>query len=526
MNKKFRNILAYGCLACSMMVMPSCVGDLDMQPNDPNSKTELTTKEEYKQFFYQLYNGLIVSGPQGGSDITVDDGGAGTYMRQLWNLEELPTDETLIGKNWNDAGIDELDFSTWTADNHWLYEAMSRFTFQINMCNEFIRTIDKAKSQLADKEEKFSDEEIAEMKREAIVIRALSYYHMMDCFGKGPYTDENSTVGATPPTLSRAEIFEKIVPQLAETVAQLPAAANQTKFRVSKEAGYMLLAKFYLNAEVYTGTGKWQECANACNEILKSGITLAPTYKYLFCADNDQYAGNGEILWALPQDENNQQTYGGTTYLSCGAYNTNVDASVQGLQGTGWGGPRVRPELYDMFDSDDVRCLISTNNGQLSNDLEDLGDWGADGHGLMCVKYVYTTSNDYYNATGATKVSTFNSTDFPLFRLADTYLMLAECELHGATGCDGQAKLDAVRDRAGMSHILLTSENLFEERARELYWEGHRRSDMIRFGKFTGSSYVWSWKGGTLRGRSIDETRKLYAIPTKFVPTLGQNEGY
>lgn len=519
MNKKFRNILAYGCLACSMMAMPSCVGDLNMEPNDPNSKTELTTREEYQQFFYQLYNGLTVSGPQGGSDITVDDGGAGTYMRQLWNLEELPTDETLIGKNWNDAGIDELDFSTWTADNHWLYEAMSRFTFQINMCNEFIRTIDKA-------EGKFTADEIAEMKREAIVLRALSYYHMMDNFGMGPYTDETSTVGATPPKMTRAEMFEKIVPQLAETVAQLPAAASQTKFRVSKEAGYMLLAKFYLNAEVYTGTAKWQECANACNEILKSGITLAPDYKFLFCADNDQYAGTGEILWAVPQDENNQQTYGGTTYLSCGAYNTNVDATVQGLQGTGWGGPRVRPELVNMFGDGDARYLISDNNGQLKNDLEDLGDWGADGHGYMCIKYVYTTSADYYNTSGATKVSTFNSTDFPLFRLADTYLMLAECELNGATGCDGQNKFDAVRQRAGLASILLTKDNLFEERARELYWEGHRRSDMIRFGKFTGSSYVWSWKGGTLKGRSIPDYRKLYAIPTKFVPTLGQNTGY
>ena len=168
MNKKFRNILAYGCLAFSMMAMPSCVGDLDMKPNDPNSKTELNSAAEYEGFFYQLYNGLVVSGPQGGSDITVDDGGAGTYMRQLWNLEELPTDEALIGKNWNDAGIDELDFSTWSPDNHWLYEAMSRFTFQINMCNEFIRTIDKAAGMI-------SDDEIAAMKREAIVLRALSY---------------------------------------------------------------------------------------------------------------------------------------------------------------------------------------------------------------------------------------------------------------------------------------------------------------------------------------------------------------
>lgn len=519
MNKKFRNILAYGCLAFSMMAMPSCVGDLDMKPNDPNSKTELNSAAEYEGFFYQLYNGLVVSGPQGDSDITVEDGGAGTYMRLLWNLEELPTDETLIGKNWNDSGIDELDFSTWSPDNHWLYEAMSRFTFQINMCNEFIRTIDKAAGMI-------SDDEIAAMKREAIVLRALSYYHLMDNFGKGPFTDENSTVGATPPTLTRAEMFEKIVPQLAETVKDLTPASAQKYGRLSREAGYMLLAKFYLNAEVYTGTARWQDCANACNEILKTINTLAPDYKYLFCADNDRFVGNGEILWGLPQDENNQQTYGGTTYLSIGAYNTNVVTTTQGLQGTGWSGPRVRPELVDMFESGDNRYLISDNGGKLKNNLEDLGDWGADGCGLMCIKYVYTKSNDYYNTTGATLVNTFSGTDYPLFRLADTYLMLAECELNGATGCNGQDNFDKVRARAGLAPILLTKDKLFEERARELYWEGHRRSDMIRFGKFTGSSYKWSWKGGALRGRSIPDYRKVYAIPTKFVPTLGQNEGY
>lgn len=519
MNKKIKNILAYGCLACSMMIMPSCVGDLDMEPNDPNSKTELTSADEYYSFFAQLYNGLVVSGPQGGSDISVDDGGAGTYMRQLWNLEELPTDETLIGKNWNDAGIDELDFSTWGPDNHWLYESMSRFTFQINMCNEFIRTIDKASGMI-------SDDEIAEMKREAIVLRALSYYHMIDNFGKGPFMDESHVVGSTPETLDRAAIYAKIVPQLAETVENLTPASSQIYGRLSREAGLMLLAKYYLNAEVYTGTAQWQACADACNKILASGISLAPVYKYLFCATNDKYVGNGEILWGIPQDAVNQQTYGGTTYLSCGAYNVNVNTTAQGLQGTGWGGPRVRPELVNMFDDGDARYLISNNNGQLKNKLEELGDWGADGDGYMCIKYVYTPEDNYYNEDGSVAVNTFNSTDFPLFRLADTYLMLAECELHGATGCNGQALFDQVRARAGEGAILLTLDNLFEERARELYWEGHRRSDMIRFGKFTGSSYNWSWKGGTLRGSSLPDYRKLYAIPTKFVNSLGQNEGY
>ena len=114
-----------------------------------------------------------------------------------------------------------------------------------------------------------------------------------------------------------------------------------------------------------------------------------------------------------------------------------------------------------MFESGDNRYLISDNGGKLKNNLEDLGDWGADGCGLMCIKYVYTKSDDYYNTTGATQVNTFNGTDYPLFRLADTFLMLAECELNGATGCNGQEMFDKVRSRAGLTPILLTKDKLF-----------------------------------------------------------------
>lgn len=520
MNKTVHKYIAVGCLALGLGFV-SCTGDLDMTPNDPNNKTELTNGDEFYSFFAQLYSGLVVSGPQGGSDIAVDDGGAGTYMRQLWNLEELCSDEAFIGTNWNDAGIKELDNSTWAPDNHWLYESYSRFTFQINMCNEFIRTIDKA----ASCENPISADKIAEMKLEARVVRDLSYYHLIDNFGKGPWTDENSAIGVTPPTKTRAELFDLVVADLKDAVPNLTPAASQIYGRVSREAGYMLLAKMYLNAEVYTGTAKWQECADACNEILKTISSLTPTYKYMFCATNNKYAGNGEILWALPQDASSQQTHGGTTYLSIGAYNVNVDASTYGLNATGWGGPRVRPELANSFSKGDSRYLIY--EGKFKNDLSNTGDWKVDGgSGFMCIKYVFTPETDYYNATKATKATTFNSTDFPLFRLADTYLMLAECELHGAKGCDGQAKMDAVRARAGLTPIKLTADNLLAERMRELYWEGHRRSDLIRFGKFTGSSYVWSWKGGVEAGTGIVPTRSLYPIPTQFVPTLGQNQGY
>ena len=288
----------------------------------------------------------------------------------------------------------------------------------------------------------------------------------------------------------------------------------------------MLLAKLYLNAEVYTGEGMWQECADVCNDIRTTISTLAPEYKYLFCASNDKYVGNGEILWAIPQDTYTLTTYGGTTYLGIGAYNGEVNLEKFGLDNNGWGGPRVQPELSKALDKADKRRLIY--EGDMSESLTDLNSWKADGSGYMCVKYVYTTEDNYENADGAlTNKNPFNSADFPLFRLADTYLMLAECELNGATGCNGLDRLNDVRQRAGLAAVgAYTADDLLEERHCELYWECHRRSDLIRFGKFSGSSYNWEWKGGTQAGAATESTRDLMAIPAQFVPTVGQNPGY
>lgn len=521
MNFKKISYAALGCMALTIGAT-SCVDDLDVTPKNPSNITNLTSGEQYYQNFVQVYSGLAIAGVNDNSDISVDDGGAGVYTRQLWNLQELCTDEAFIGKNWDDAGLDELDYSTWSADNHWLYEAMSRFTFQINICNEFLRNIDNAANVI----NPLDAQTITEMKAEVRVLRALSYYHMMDCFGRGPWVTENNTVGETPVTMTREEMFPLVVADLIDAIPNVRLAAQQTYGRLSREAANMLLAKLYLNAEVYTGTAMWSECATACQEILKTINTLAPEYKYLFCGSNDKYVGNGEILWAVPQDNSNLQTYGGTTYLGIGAWNANIPKELYhklGSTAAGWGGPRVRPELADAFGASDKRYLIY--EGTFTNDLNDISDWGIDGSGYMCVKFTYTDENDYDNTQGVL-YNTFNNADFPLFRLADTFLMLAECQLNGVE-CNGKYYFDKVRERAKQPAIELNAYNLLQERQRELYWEGHRRSDMIRFGVFTGDRQeVWSWKGGVQQGQKIDPHRVVYAIPTNFTATLGQNDNY
>lgn len=520
MNFKKLSYTALGCLALSFGAT-SCVDDLDVTPKNPSNITGLTSGEEYYQQLAQIYSGLVIAGVNDQSDIAVDDPGAGVYSRQLWNLQELCSDEAFIGKNWNDAGLDELDFSTWSADNHWLFECFSRFTFQINSCNEFLRTVDRA----AHVNNPLSADEITAMKAEARVLRDLSYYHMMDIFGRGPWTTEANKVGETPVTMTREEMFPLVVADIIDAIPAVKPAAQQNYGRISREAAYMLLAKLYLNAGVYTGKTMWSECAQACQEITKTINKLAPTYKYLFCGSNDKYVGNGEILWGIPQDNSNLQTYGGTTYLGIGAWNANIPEELYhrlGSTAAGWDGPRIRPELANAFASNDPRKLIY--EGTFTNDLSDIGDWGIDGSGLMCVKFPYTSEDDYDNTRGVL-YNTFNSADFPLFRLADTYLMLAECQLHGVE-CNGKKYFDEVRARAGQPAIELNEYNLLQERLRELFWEGHRRSDLIRFGKFAGTDYLWSWKGGAEKGQNVPAYRQLYAIPSSFTSTLGQNPGY
>lgn len=511
---KFKRYFIIGGLALTLG-MTSCVGDLNVTPDDPNTKLSLSSKEEYLGVLARAYGGLVLEG-----GITVDDGGAGTYMRQLFNQQELPSDEAIVGKNWNDAGIDEMGFAVPGKDNHWGYEMYSRINYQIALCNEFLRTIDKGS-------EYFSDAEITEMKAEVRVLRDLSYYHMIDIFGKGPWTTEESLVGAIPPTYSRSELFDAVVADLIEAAPQVSPAAQQEYGRVSREAAYMLLAKLYLNAEVYTGTGKWQECADACKQVMSTGISLAPEYKYLFCGTNDKYVGNGEILWAVPQGANTM-CYGGTTYLTIGAYNSSINLVPYGYAEsvTGWDGPRLRPEVSRALASNDKRRLIY--EGSFQEDLEDLSSWNADGDGYMCIKFVNSDENDYYNEnhTVLCNDAQRTETDVPVFRLADTYLMLAECQLHGVS-CDGVNYYNMVRTRAGLAPVSnYTADDLLKERLCELYWECHRRSDLIRFGKYTGSSYNWQWKGGTYDGTALASYRDLMPIPAQFEATLGQNPGY
>ena len=529
---KLNKLFVAGCMVASLG-LTACVGDLDVKPTNPDQMTELTSKNDYLGVVMRAYGGLVMEG-----GISVDDGGAGVYTRQLFNQQELTTDECVICANWNDAGISELVTAVPSPDNHWTYEMYSRINYQIALCNDVLKTFSSDGVK-----EFFTDSEIDAFKAEMRTLRGLSYYHMIDLFGKGPWTDENSVVGDIPPTYSRTELFNAVVEDLEDAIPHLIPASQQQYGRLSREAGLALLAKLYLNAEVYTGKGMWQECYNTCAKITETLTQLAPTYKYLFCGSNDKYVAcadygtlYGEIIWAVPQDQTTMQTYGGTTYLSGGAYSTESPYGSYGLQAAPWQGPHMRPETVNNFaDPADTRALFYA--GDFTNDLLDLSTWGTPGtSGYQCIKFVYTDEDHYELDKNAgddknpdhqyMALDIFNSADFPIFRLADIYLMIAECSLHGVA-CDGLGYFNKVRERAGVSPVgYFSDSDLLAERNRELYWEGHRRSDLIRFGKYTGSAYLWQFKGGVQSGAPLESYRDLMPIPSQFTNTLGQNPGY
>ncbi len=524
---KFSKYITIGVMALTVGAAASCTGDLDIKPNDPQKKTELTTKAEWLGYFSSIYGSLLYEG-----NLSTSDGGAGTFTRCHWNLNEITADEAIISNKWNDPGYKALNFNIWLTDNEWVYAAFSREFYTAKQASEFIASADEAVKYLG-------QDEVDAMKAEARVIRAYAYYHMIDLFGRGPWIDENSPTGQTPPTYDRKELFDAVTADLVATIngGKLRKADKQVYGRLSEQAARMVLAKLYLNAEVYAGTAMYAECAEQCKAIIETGLSLAKEYKYLFCASNDRYVGNGEIIWGLPAQAGAYETWGATTYLTAGAYIESAPAQVLASLGAGkvtesgdfdgpspWSGLRMRPELSRALANNDARRLVY--QGTFNEDIIDLDNYDAHSDGYMCIKFTYTTEEDYTNAANVGRSTQICDTDYPIFRLADTYLMLAECQLKGAQ-CDGLKYFNLVRERAGLAPaVALTSDDVLRERMCELYFEGWRRSDLIRFGKYTGSNYVWNYKGGVYEGASIPDYRKVFAIPYQYVSTVGQNPGY
>ncbi|WP_430931599.1 RagB/SusD family nutrient uptake outer membrane protein [Saccharicrinis sp. 156] len=534
------NIL-FGILISALM-FTSCVNDLDVKPIDPNKilAGNLGDDPAYmEQALGKLYASFIISGQgDGNADITSSDDGFFTLARALWNLQEITTDECMNA--WGDVGIADLNTMSWSPQNPFLTAVYQRLSLSVTYCNDFLNNTAGT-----------SDPEFIRYRAEARYLRALAYYWLMDLFGNPPFTTEADGVGKYfPEQIQRAQLFRYVVDELKAIEADL-GEPGYSYPQADKGSCWMLLARTYLNAEVYIGESKWDSCKVYCDKVIESNAyQLADDYRQNFSADNDRQHGNNEMIFAFAEDGINTQGNGGTTFLIQSSSDaTYIPAEIyHGLtSNTNWNGNRARKQLMNILvdtlatygnvsvpAEDTIFAQAPDNRIYLrqkrSIDIPTVNSSGDFGVGV----YKFTAKNhdgsqaDNYNTTYA-------STDFPIFRYADAYLMRAEALYNSGNSADAVTDINVVRRRAygdnsgDITEAQLNDDFIINERAREFYYEGQRRTDLVRFGKFTGGNYLWSWKGGTFNGSSTSSHRDLFPIPGDEIsanPNITQNDGY
>ncbi|MFC3355011.1 RagB/SusD family nutrient uptake outer membrane protein [Sphingobacterium zeae] len=507
-----------------ILLLHSCTKDLNQYPTvETTSESVYTSVEGYRSVLAKLYASFAVAG-NGRGDADPDMAGSTAswgYLRVYFNLQEVPTDEVIY--TW--AGGDnmtDIQYMTWGASDTWVNAMYYRIYYTVAICNEFLRNATTEKLATFSSTEQT---QILTFAAEARFLRALAYSHAMDLYGNVPFVTENDPVAAFfPPRMARGDLFNFIEKELLEVAAILPEARKNEYGRVSRAAAWSLLAKNYLNAQVYTGTARNADCLNYAKKVIDAGYTLNANYKQVFNADNDKRTN--EIIFPIEADVAHTTTWGATTYLVNGPIVGSMKSSDYGVL-SGWNSFRTLREFVSIFKAEDKRGDFWINGQSL-----DVEDPAASSQGYGLVKFTNLKDDGTYTTDEG-----LVSTDFPIIRLADVYLMYAEAVLRGGGGSVQEALtlVNAIRQRgygssAGtIEQAQLTLDFILAERGRELFWECTRRTDLIRFGKFTGSAYLWQWKGGDMNGRSVDTKFNLYPIPTTDMsanPNLIQNAGY
>ena len=513
-----------------VMVFPSCTDDLNQAPESANAipgEQFFSTPESYKQNLAKLYAGFATSGQTaaGSPDISGIDEGESQYIRGFWLMQELSTDEAVIA--WNDGTIKDLHSQTWTSLDRFITATFARFSFQIVNCNEFLRqtTDEKLASRGLDAA---LIAEIKTYRAEARFLRALTYWHLIDMFGGGSLVTENSpSTFFYPEYATRAELYKFVDAELTAISSELKAPKANEAYRVDQAAAWMLQAKLYMNAKVYIGTDNYAGAVPLITKVIGSGYALHTNYNQLFFADNDKNGAQNEFIFVIGFDGIHTQTYGGTTFLTHAPVGGSMNPSEFGING-GWAGIRTTAAFVDKFapNTTDTRGKFYTN-GQ-TKEIKNIGSF-TDGYAIQKFRNV-----DVNGKQGSDKAGNFSDSDFPIFRLADAYLMYAECAVRGAGGTLPTAAtyVNALRTRAKGATVTqgdLTLNFILDERARELHWEGQRRTDLVRFGKFSGGGYLWPFKGGSAGGSPTQAFRDLFPIPATALASnnkLRQNPGY
>ncbi|CAL2101104.1 SusD/RagB family lipoprotein precursor [Tenacibaculum sp. 190130A14a] len=535
MKKYIKNIKTAACATLFLaMAFTSCTKDLNVNPQDDDNilASQLFTNENsYKQALAGVYGNLALTGTDGAGSSIVQglDAGTSQYGRVLLYLQTLSTDQ-MVWSYENDPGVREIQRNIWTAQNPLLAGMFGRAHVSIALANNFLRETTNSKLD----ERNVSAElraKITNYRAEARFLRALSYYHMMDLFGQANFITEDTPLNSQPEAADRARLFSYIESELKAIEADLLDPQTNEYGRVDKGALWMLLAKIYLNAEVYINEDKYADCLMYCDKIIGEGYSLATDYLHNFMADNDMNSARNEIIFPVISDGVVTQNFGPTTVMVNGEVGSmEKNGASLGVGDGGWGGAlRIREQFARLFE--DSSFTNDTRNTIISADRDiEIGDISDRDSGYIITKYSNKTSTGQNGQD-----QTFVDTDFPLFRLADVYLMYAEAHLRGGGGTIDNAVnyVNLLRTRANNPQTLtsgdLTLDFILDERARELHWEAKRRQDLIRFGKYTDGNFNWAWKGNVSGGIPISKNLKVFPIPSNSLaanPNLKQNTGY
>ncbi len=521
--------------AVVVIAITSCAKKLDLFPkNDLTPEKAYANAAGYKSVLAKIYGTLAItgnSGPAGAPDISggLDEGSQVAFIRMFFNCQELPTDEAVVA--WNDQTIKDFHNLKWTADDPFLKGIYARCIYDVTLINEYLREATDAK--LAERNITGADaDDIKKSRAEARFLRAYNYWVMLDLFGKSTFITEANAVGTDlPGEKSRTELFAYVESELKAVELELGAAKTAEYGRVDQGADWALLARLYLNAGVYTGTTKYTEAITYANKVIAAGYTLQPNYAQLFMADNDKR--KNEFMFAINCDGLRTQAYGNTTFfVHCASGDDHDEYGVGG----GWYGYRATKGLADLFPdlsgATDKRAMFTTAKYGVGGSQLAIADISNFDQGMHVVKFKNIRS-DGGAVSDAQK--NFADVDFPVFRLPEMYFIYAEAVLRGGAGGSTATALtymNGVRTRAGAAAFVLsdiTLQNVLNERGRELYWEGHRRTDLVRYGLLTTNTYLWPWKGGIATGTAVDTKYNIFPVPSTnrtSNPNLTQNAGY
>lgn len=527
------------------VVATSCAKKLDLFPqNDLTPEKAYSTAAGYKSVLAKIYGTLATSGNTGpagdptrndGPDISgnLDEGSQIAFIRMFFNCQELPTDEAVVA--WNDQTIKDFHNMRWSSADPFLKGIYARPIYNVTLINEYLRESTDAK--LGERGITGTEaEDIKKSAAEVRFLRAFNYWVMMDLFGKSTFITDADQIGAAlPKEASRTELFNYIESELKAIEGDLAPVKTIEYGRVDQGAAWALLARMYLNAQVYIGAPKYTEAITYASKVINGGYTLYPGYPRVFMADNDK--AKDEFMFAVNCDGLRTTGYGNTTFfVHCASGDDHNDYGVGG----GWYGYRATSALVTLFDdrtgATDKRALFTTSafgtsDAQLK--ITDIADFNSGPH---VVKYKNIRAD---GGTVSDPAQTFSDVDFPIFRLSEMYLIYAEAVLRGGTGgntATAVGYINKIRERAygtinqgQINASDLTLQFILDERGRELYWEGHRRTDLVRYGLLTTGTYLWPWKGGVASGTAVNDKFNLFPIPASNIvanPNLTQNTDY